>query len=168
MLANLYYLLIPPLSLWIITAKNLYNLLGALLNTLCSVLYSILITTLWNVVLLLFGKEIEVCKLKPKHLYSKSWHFSTAEEPGFIPMLAWLQSHGINQHHLPLMSQQQNLPLMNQIVDPATINRMWTRKYFQDFSPYNFIGRYNRFKDKITWFMIPIIPLISHVIMDES
>lgn len=66
------------------------------------------------------------------------------------------------------MSQPQTLPLRKQIVDPATINRMWKRQYFQDFSPYNFIGKYNRFKNKITRFIIPIIPLISHVIMNES
>lgn len=94
----IYYLPISPLLLWIITTKNLYNLLGILLK--CSI-FSIILNYNYNsetYYYYLVDKETEAWKLKPKELCSRSCYFFRAQESGIIPALAWLQSHGINQH----------------------------------------------------------------------
>lgn len=80
-------------------------------------------------VLPLFGRRINWGLEVKTNNFTQSWHFSPAEEPGLVPMLAWPQTHGINQHrnHLPVMTQQQNLPLMNQIVDLPANSRKCIR-----------------------------------------
>lgn len=118
----------------------------------------------------LVDKETVAWKLKPKVLYSRLCYFFTAEEPGFIPVLAWLQSHGINQH---IASSSFNESASESSFDESdcwssTSQKNVDKVALSRFSPYNFIGKYNRFKDKITWFIIPIMPLISPINMDES
>lgn len=118
----------------------------------------------------LVDKETEAWKLKPKELCSRSCYFFTAEEPGFIPVLVWLQSPGINQH---IASSSLNESASESSFDESdcwssTSQQNVDKVAFSRLSPYNFIRKYNRFKDKITWFIIPIMPLISPINMDES
>ena len=75
----------------------------------------------------LVDEKIETLRSYNTNMFTQSHDISPQLWSLGSPM-SWpdFKANGINHtlHKLPLMSQQQTLPMMNQIVDLLTINRM--------------------------------------------